>query len=179
MELKARERAVAFTGVSKESQQVRRKPSSITSVPTATTLMTDSEEIKCCYCLRNNHCSEMCRTVKGTEARKRKLREGGRCFKCLRRGHIASQCRTGLNCSSCGGRHHVSLCLQSAKPQSRPTQSASNSTSKMTHPQSTTGAGTQSEQSLLDPRAPSFAGNYYVFHHWQEGATSDCRSSRV
>ena len=77
-------------------------------LPTATALVTESLGT-CVYC-RQPHLSLHCETVVSPEQRKQILRRSGRCFVCLRRNHTCKNCRSTMNCASCKGRHHTSIC---------------------------------------------------------------------
>ncbi len=76
---------------------------------TAATLFAGAAHSPCCYCQRD-HASELCKTVPQVDTRKQTLLKSGRCFLCLRRGHIGRECRSRGRCTSCGGKHHVSIC---------------------------------------------------------------------
>ena len=103
-EIDTRERA------STASQVPRKVPRDI---PTATTLLSSSLTMpKCSYC-RLNHPSVSCKTVVDVAARRQILRKTGRCFVCLRKNHMSRECHSNNKCSSCGGRHHTSICSRS------------------------------------------------------------------
>ena len=118
-EIKAREQALEASSKTPSTGAHKK-------ISTAATLHTRGQTVSCCYCQRN-HPPESCRTVKNVDARKRSLREGGRCYVCLLKGHIGAECRSGKRCSSCGGKHHISICYrnrrtdQSTANQSEPT----------------------------------------------------------
>ena len=79
--------------------------------PTSSSLVTgDNASSPFCYYCNQKHAPQLCRNVVEPETRKTVLRKSGRCFVCLRRGHISRECRSRSRCSSCGGRHHVSIC---------------------------------------------------------------------
>ena len=101
-ELKARERALPDTAT--------RRPPKVTTTPTVGSFVAgDTGAVSCCYC-HQGHQSHLCRIVTQYGERRQCLRRAGRCFTCLRKGHLSKDCRSKLRCSSCGGRHHLSLC---------------------------------------------------------------------
>jgi len=103
-EITARERAAG-------SSQVQRK--SPRDLSTATTLLSSNPMApRCSYC-QQAHPSSSCRSVTNEAERKQILWRTGRCFVCLRRNHTSHDCRSTLRCSKCGGRHHVSICVDS------------------------------------------------------------------
>ena len=104
-ELDARERS---TGV---MTSVNPQKSFQRVLPTTTALVTVSLGT-CVYC-RQPHLSLHCETVMSPEQRKQILRRSGRCgrcFVCLRRNHTCKNFRSTMNCTSCEGRHHTSIC---------------------------------------------------------------------
>ena len=129
-EIQVRERSAA------DSVQPPKKPSR--EQPTAGTLLSRSTGPACCYC-QQGHPSSACETVTQMEARKQILKKSGRCFNCLRRGHISRECRSTGVYTTCGSRHHASICPKcippgephpppSCHPPERPKHSASNPT---------------------------------------------------
>ena len=117
-EIEARERANPLSG-SNQSNQKRggRKPP-----PTAATLLL-GDKPPCCYC-DNSHTPERCNRVSNPEERKLYLTRSGRCFVCLRRGHLSQQCQSKLRCSTCGGRHHSSICGETPTREKEPSAQA-------------------------------------------------------
>ena len=115
-EVEARERALNSTRQASRSLNK--------DVPTATTLISSHTNIlKCSYC-RQPHSSSTCQMVTDPAERKQILKKKGRCFICLRKFHTSHECRSSLKCSSCRGRHHVSIC---------PGRSAQNPTMNVPH----------------------------------------------
>ena len=107
-EIKARERAVSIASQGGNSNRPARAVSR--SFPTSSTLMAnDSFSPRCSFC-RQGPASTACKRVIEPAERKQILKRSGRCFVCLRRNHTSRECRSTLKCSSCGGRHHVSIC---------------------------------------------------------------------
>ena len=46
-------------------------------------------------------------------------------FICLRRGYVSTTCGSGIKCSRCNNRHHVSICLKrvpDSQPKENPTE---------------------------------------------------------
>ena len=108
MEIKARERASNTSNAGANGGRQPKAPGK--NLPTnAALLSSDSPVPKCSYC-RQQHSSVSCRTVTDPTERKQILRKTGRCFVCLRRYHTSRECRSTLKCTSCGGRHHISIC---------------------------------------------------------------------
>ncbi|KAK6009441.1 hypothetical protein OSTOST_25623, partial [Ostertagia ostertagi] len=64
----------------------------------------------CVFCERNNHFSAACRTVSDVQRRRDIVREKHLCWKCFYNNHSSTQCKKP-NCSNCGQKHHVTLCL--------------------------------------------------------------------
>ena len=130
-ELKARERTFNMSAPSHNG--VRPPKAANKSLPTnATLLSSESLAPKCSYC-RQQHSSLSCTTVTDPVDRKQILRKAGRCFVCLRKHHMSRDCRSPLKCTSCGGRHHASICVGGTtqtgdKPHSRPTQGTGGNT---------------------------------------------------
>ena len=88
--------------------------------PSATSLVSSgmsSVNTPCCYC-NQLHLPGRCHVVHQVEARKQALRRSGRCFSCLRKGHLSRDCRSPGRCHTCKGRHHSSICSNSAKQES-------------------------------------------------------------
>ena len=107
-EIKARERAASIASQGGNSNRPARAVSR--SFPTSSTLMAnDSFSPRCSFC-RQGHASTSCKMVIEPAERKQILKRSGRCFVCLRRNHTSRECRSTLKCSSCGSRHHVSIC---------------------------------------------------------------------
>ena len=57
------------------------------------------------------------------------------------KGHIGAECRSGKKCSSCGGKHHISICYRNRR--------TDQSTANQSEP-------TPQESSSLNPSAPSY-----------------------
>ena len=72
--------------------------------PTAAVLMTGDTTQGCSYC-RQNHSPSSCKVVTDVG-----LWKSGRCFVCLRKYHIGKDCRSLIQCPSCNGQHHSSIC---------------------------------------------------------------------
>ena len=106
-----------------EEVQVRERSSARTSqserrhkeLPTAATLLTDTQSPQCCFC-QQNHPSQNCQAVTGIDSRREVLRKTGRCYICLRKGHVSRTCRSRIKCLTCHGRHHVAICSVAARP---------------------------------------------------------------
>ena len=109
-ELTAREMA---TAAQLKKPAFSRGPSVLRRVPPTASTLVASMSTSCVYC-GQSHDSSSCSAVPIVEARKQSLRRSGRCYVCLRRNHISRSCRSSMKCSRCGGKHHNSICLQSA-----------------------------------------------------------------
>lgn len=118
-EMEARERADI---VADNDCQANRR--NLNGVPTTSTLIAgdDSSALNCCYC-GQSHCPNSCKAVNTTEAKRQILRRSGRCFVCLKGGHIGRYCRSGLKCSSCNGKHYISVCDSTKAASVHPTTS--------------------------------------------------------
>ena len=83
-------------------------------VPTAAALMVSNlKHANCAYC-ECGHPSASCTVVISVEAKREALRKSGRCYVCLRKNHISRNCRSASKCTTCQGRHHRSICLQTS-----------------------------------------------------------------
>ncbi|EYC32856.1 hypothetical protein Y032_0002g1126 [Ancylostoma ceylanicum] len=65
----------------------------------------------CIFCHKGNHSPIQCRTVSNQHMRRKTLKEQNRCWKCFSPNHNSFVCRK-QDCSSCGQKHHSSLCLK-------------------------------------------------------------------
>ncbi|EYC35199.1 hypothetical protein Y032_1119g3631 [Ancylostoma ceylanicum] len=65
----------------------------------------------CIFCHKGNHSSTRCRTVSDQSMRRRALREQNRCWKCFSPNHNSFVCHK-QDCTSCGQKHHNSLCFK-------------------------------------------------------------------
>ena len=104
LEIEARERTYACTT---NHNPPSRRPSK--ELGTTATLFTKGTTLQCCFC-NQQHPSEKCQVLKGSEERKRSLVRTGRCFICMARGHISRNCRSKTRCTACNGRHHHAIC---------------------------------------------------------------------
>ena len=104
LEIEARERTYACTT---NHNLPSRRPSK--ELGTTATLFTKGTTLQCCFC-NQQHPSEKCQVVKGSEECKRSLVRTGRCFVCMARGHISRNCRSKTRCTACNGRHHHTIC---------------------------------------------------------------------
>lgn len=82
--------------------------------------------IPCCYC-GELHSQGSCNKITQVNNRRQVLKETGCCFVCTKKGgHVSKNCRYGGHCSTCGGRHHTSICSrvkpEKGKEQSKPSQ---------------------------------------------------------
>lgn len=75
----------------------------------ASALHSNVKEKRCAFCL-GKHEEIACGTVKNKEERKNIVRKFGRCYVCLKKGHRSFECRSGLVCTVCNEKHHISLC---------------------------------------------------------------------
>ena len=92
----------------------KRRPHQMSpDVGTANALLTTNNK-KCVYCL-GDHPPEGCITVSTVEERKNVLKKYAKCFLCLNTGHRVFTCRSKLNCKTCKGRHHLSICQAANK----------------------------------------------------------------
>ncbi|EYB99160.1 hypothetical protein Y032_0124g1194 [Ancylostoma ceylanicum] len=66
---------------------------------------------RCIFCQKGNHLSTRCRTVSDQSMRRRALREQNRCWKCFSPNHNSFVCHK-QDCSTCGQKHHNSLCFK-------------------------------------------------------------------
>ena len=80
---------------------------------TAAALISASSQPVCCYC-SHSHKSANCEFVVHIGAKKQSLKRAGHCFICLKKGHLSWECRLTGRCKLCKGRHHPSICHQSA-----------------------------------------------------------------
>jgi len=99
-----------------------RKP--CTELPmNAALLASGTVQPKCVYC-HQNHLSISCKTIVDATARKQILRKSGQCFNCLCKNHMNQGCHANAKCSSCRGKHHVSVFGESytSKPRAPSTQ---------------------------------------------------------
>ena len=109
--------------------------------PSATSLMS-GVDVHCCYCNRP-HAPSDCDVVTQVEVRRQILRRGGRCYNCLRRGHLNRDCRSRTRCSTCRGRHHLSICGRR---------------SETSPPPKTTPSSSRTDGPSLNPEAQPFTG---------------------
>ncbi|EYC42091.1 hypothetical protein Y032_0543g3219 [Ancylostoma ceylanicum] len=72
--------------------------------------------VVCIFCHKGNHLSTRCRTVSDKRMRRKALREQNRCWKCFSRDHNSFVCQK-RDCTLCGQKHHISLCLKKDQPQ--------------------------------------------------------------
>ena len=91
--------------------------------PTAAALFSNNSAPVCSYC-DQPHSSSSCQMITDLGRRKQILMRSGRCFVCLKKGHISKECRSPRGCSSCGKRHHSSLCGSSKPSQPDTSQSS-------------------------------------------------------
>ncbi|EYB96938.1 hypothetical protein Y032_0145g2493 [Ancylostoma ceylanicum] len=63
----------------------------------------------CIFCHKGNHSPIRCRTVSDKRMRRKALKAQNRCWKCFSQTHNSFVCRK-QDCSSCGQKHHSSLC---------------------------------------------------------------------
>ena len=92
---------------------------------TASSLITNTHNIKCVYC-GEIHYSAACKKVTSIKERKEMLKCLERCFNCLKPNHRARDCDSHRNCRYCHHRHHQSLC------ESRPTDTAGDTQEQVT-----------------------------------------------
>ncbi|EYC37375.1 hypothetical protein Y032_0797g2403 [Ancylostoma ceylanicum] len=67
--------------------------------------------VVCIFCHKGNHLSTRCRTVSDKRMRRKALKAQNRCWKCFSQTHNSFVCRK-QDCSSCGQKHHISLCFK-------------------------------------------------------------------
>ena len=115
-EIEARERAAANDETSTTHTTPTRRSGMNRDRPTASTLVTTNSSPLSCYYCGEQHLSTSCRKVTNPEARKQILLKAGRCFVCLRKGHVSRDCRSPLKCTTCHGRHHVTICDRARRP---------------------------------------------------------------
>ncbi|EYB84689.1 hypothetical protein Y032_0311g2127 [Ancylostoma ceylanicum] len=65
----------------------------------------------CIFCHKGNHSPIQCRTVSNQHMRRKTLKEQNLCWKCFSSNHNSFVCRK-QDCSSCGQKHHSSLCFK-------------------------------------------------------------------
>ncbi|EYB94050.1 hypothetical protein Y032_0176g555 [Ancylostoma ceylanicum] len=70
----------------------------------------------CIFSHKGNHSSVRCRTVSDKRMRRKALKAQNRCWKCFSPNHNSFVCHK-QDCSFCGQKHHISLCLKKHKPQ--------------------------------------------------------------
>ncbi|EYC34865.1 hypothetical protein Y032_1327g3827 [Ancylostoma ceylanicum] len=70
----------------------------------------------CIFCQKGNHSTLRCRTVSDQNMRRKVLRQQNRCWKCFSRDHNSFVCRK-QDCTFCGQKHHICLCLKKDKRQ--------------------------------------------------------------
>ena len=97
---------------------------------TASSLITNTHNIKCVYC-GEIHYSAAYKKVTSIRERKEMLKCLGRCFNCLKPNHRARDCDSRRTCRYCHHRHHQSLC------ESRPTDTAGDTQEQVTPTQDT------------------------------------------
>ena len=107
LEIEARERMFACTTDSNLSAKRLKEPG------TTAALLSKGVPLQCCFC-NQHHLSEKCQVMRGPDERKQSLRRTGRCFLCLAKGHLSRQCRSRARCSECNGKHHRTICGESA-----------------------------------------------------------------
>ena len=115
-EIEARERAAANDDTPTTHTTPMRRSGMNRDRPTASTLVTTNSSPLSCYYCGEQHLSTSCRKVTNPEARKQILLKAGRCFVCLRKGHVSRDCRSPLKCTTCHGRHHVTICDSARRP---------------------------------------------------------------
>ncbi|EYB92042.1 hypothetical protein Y032_0198g1604 [Ancylostoma ceylanicum] len=70
----------------------------------------------CIFCQKGNHSTLRCRTVSDQNERRKVLRQQNRCWKCFSQTHNSFVCRK-QDCTFCGQKHHICLCLKKDKRQ--------------------------------------------------------------
>jgi hypothetical protein len=81
-------------------------------IPTAASLVSNSQPEGCIFCEKSNHISPDCYKARSmTIAEKNtKIKEKRACFKCLKSGHHANQCKSKYRCIFCNRSHCPIMC---------------------------------------------------------------------
>ena len=109
-----------------DSTRRKAKPSSEKKeVSSASSLLSNGEEVTCIFCEKNDHGSAKCSKAKGmTYSEKQDMAKKRRaCFNCLKVGHSYSMCRVKLKCSKCACRHVDIMCSKDEKEKRNSAQS--------------------------------------------------------
>ena len=132
LEVQRRETADAFkafttssgsaTSERKRNQKQFKTPSS-SRVPAATALTSSTQKKsrrKCEFCQAPHHTTERCPEYVNLSAyeKQEKLRSFHLCFACLGSTHFSRDCKQ--RCTTCGRRHHVSLCTSGQPKPGKP-----------------------------------------------------------
>ncbi|MEO0686947.1 MAG: DUF1759 domain-containing protein, partial [Cyanobacteria bacterium J06649_11] len=115
-ELEAREKCVAVSKSSRKEEGSKGSDHGSGNGGSSRALNTNSNAgegsgIKCTFC-KESHPSAKCDIVKDVDSRWSLVKRKHLCFLCLRSGHGSHSCNSKKMCSSCGKKHHVSLCKE-------------------------------------------------------------------
>ena len=85
--------------------------SQVTSNPTTSSCVTNSNTIRCVYC-NGDYFSASCTKIVDINTRIDILKKTGSCFNCLKFHHKSRDCDSCKNCHHCHQSHHQSICEQ-------------------------------------------------------------------
>lgn len=108
-ESEPRERAAQGNHNPQQDPPFRRNKQHWKGPPSASSLFSKSDSKPTCTCCKQPYSSNSCETVSNAQAQRDVLKTG-RCYVCLRKDHLSRECKSNVKCSTCGGRHHVSIC---------------------------------------------------------------------
>ena len=72
------------------------------------------------FCNSINHPPWRCFKISNPQHKRTILKRYGLCFLCFHKGHLASSCTlSNYSCNKCKGKHNISICIESKKPNDR------------------------------------------------------------
>ena len=92
---------------------------------TTSALLTSEESLektnrKYVFCNSINHPSWRSLKISNPQHERTILKRYGLCFICFHKGHLASSCTlSNYSCNKCKGKHNISICIESKKPNDR------------------------------------------------------------
>ena len=152
IEIEAKERSVSLGHFYTERVESNRDNRFTTSA-----LLTSEESLektnrKCVFCNSINHPPWRCLKISNTQHKRTTLRRYGLCFICFHKGHLASSCTlSNYSCNKCKGKHNISVCIESKKPNDRNNTRSSG--------QSNTASMDENNTNPTDGTTNNFTGN--------------------